>query len=522
MHRNSGAPHPATYDDVLLSLKAWFPSRSDKECGLLCDTATDVLILFNDAKARKAVAEALGGPVGKQLKSIPTDDILAPLLGVPLAALRASRRTGSFDHFMYLGRTAGRRPWDRTAFHVDWHVPGNYAVSRFGPPENPVLTVSLNIPDIPSGQELDLIAVIDRFFHRAASAGAFFASGHLYPLHRRPWCGGHLESHEPPQLGEAARQRIWAELGTQRQVYLPDVRHMMLLTTAHLKKLGGRSQFVKEIKAFGRSDPAGYPPQARALIGESLYLWADEHLIGSDGGGMRIDSMAVNAPDRGAAWLLARFAQAGLLAEQAPSALDAMQAYDEVVKRRGDVREASATDGTAELEAREAAFAEYMRRMWLNPPTFIAPHAHDVSKAVRSGLTRSDRDNVTAFVIAKAADEPVGLWCPRSNFGEMLAPFYIGGPTKASALAVFDPGRHGFNAENGLGRRASAKTPDSIHCSRCGHDRFVVTAKFEYGEPEDDANQEQPRPHDLFTWFWLEAKCASCKHKGEIASVECA
>lgn len=516
----------------MLHVVAWFEHGTTVECDFVCETATDLLVTFNDREARKALSETMGRPEAEPLLEIP-NDALAMLLQVPLESLRAARRTGCMDSNVHVGRTVGRRPSDRTSFLLSWFPSRHYHVHPEGYLEDPHLSVSISLSDMPRGHD-GARGFVERLFRRAAKSGeCWYAGARLYPSHHRNWGGGYVELHEPPDLSEVVNQRLWAAMLDRRRAFVPGIRHAQLLSRVHLEALGGRDAFLKSIREFAALDLPLHPPKGVVMANGMACVWADDQVLRSEPDDIRIDSMAVVGPDEGAAWLACRFAQAGLFVLQANDALDALSSshkrkMSSIEQSRSQVASTPRDGLVAELEAREKKFDEFMQRLWASPPRFIASVAHPVGNAQRSALGRSrggHGENMTAFRVSRTSDdEPVGLWGPISSRGEFWYPYFIGGPTVATALAVFDPNRVGFDAENGLReRRSPRKTPDAYHCVRCGHDRFHVTVMFEYGEPEEDEPQAmRDRPEDFFSWFILNANCAGCKHRTEVASVECA
>ncbi|MEZ6233246.1 MAG: hypothetical protein R3B68_03555 [Phycisphaerales bacterium] len=516
-------------DRVNLILTAWFAARGKHECPLVSDTAEDLLVLANDRKARALLAESMGRPLDEPLRRIPTDDVLAPLLQLPLDRLRKARATGLLDAYVSLGRTAGRRPMSRTSAFFEWYSPYPIPSDPSGERDDARLHVQLTPADLPAEGARGIQAFADRFFRRAAQSGVCsYAEARLVPYHYRNWHrSGSIG--EPPELVEFSNADLRYALGPARREHVPTVRHISMLSKQHLARLGGREAFAKEIRAFRATDPPGGAPHAKVMPNGMILVSVERNLLEEIRDPWELESIAIDSGVRSATWLLTRYMQAGLLFAQAPNAMEAMARQDAAFRaelEKGRQKEAAELL-EAEIAQREADFAVFMQRMWDNPPTCVAHAAQPVTKAQRSALSGSHGShgqNMTAFRIARpGSKEPIGLWGPISSRGEFWYPYYLGGPTEQAALAVFDPSRHGFDGEHGNARRILRKTPDAYHCVRCGHDRFHVTTMFEYAEPEEATSpEEQARPQDFFTWFVLIAACAGCKHRSEVGSVECA
>lgn len=514
-------------EHIVLVLKAYFAGRTRHECKVVCETAEDVLVLTNDRKARLLLGETMGRAVDTPLTEIPTDDVLAAMLEIPLARVREGRKTGRLDGFVFMGRTAGRWPRARTSAYLDWMVPWPTRTDPLGKWDDPCLTVELSLVDLPEAAGLLLPAMVDRFFARAAGTGACtYAEAEVLPLRFGRGSGSDLIALS--DLSERAVDVLWGALRDDRHGYLPGVRPASLLSKRHLAKLGGRGAFLKELRTFSATDPPGCTPMAKPLANGMLLVCPDDGVLEHPEDRYSFGMVESNV---GPAWLLVRYAQAGLLIVQAPDAMRALEREWTATRTDLDAsriaREAGAPAAAQEIAARQAAFEEFMARMWQSPPAFIASVAHPVPKAERSAIGRSRGGhgaNLTAFRIARTKGlEPVGLWGPISSRGEFWYPYFIGGPSAKTALAVFDPSKHGFDGEHGAGRRILRKTPDAYHCVRCGHDRFHITTMFEYSEPEEITDpEERARAQDFFTWFWLIARCAGCKHRAEVGSAECA
>ena len=125
--------------------------------------------------------------------------------------------------------------------------------------------------------------------------------------------------------------------------------------------------------------------------------------------------------------------------------------------------------------------------------------------------------------------------CDRLRVRSVLVPhYYLKNPVAYGPVALrcvacdrericFDPTRHGYDAEiDHFPPTGPYEGEIADHrCLACGTNSFLLTACLEYFKP---AAAEPARPHeeDMFAYFTLVGKCASCSTQTTMADVECA
>jgi hypothetical protein len=88
---------------------------------------------------------------------------------------------------------------------------------------------------------------------------------------------------------------------------------------------------------------------------------------------------------------------------------------------------------------------------------------------------------------------------------------------------VFDSDIHGYHGE----MRSSAKlrgtgAPNAFECGKCGHDRFCVTAQFDYWDACDDLLDDEPDvpAQDYFNNIVVLGACEKCEHVNRILDMD--
>jgi hypothetical protein len=108
-----------------------------------------------------------------------------------------------------------------------------------------------------------------------------------------------------------------------------------------------------------------------------------------------------------------------------------------------------------------------------------------------------------------------------------LAPLALQCATCNKITEIFDPDRHGYDAEvsgdsaatGGSGQR------QTFRCSACGHSTGEPIASFAFNDPEGFKilpSQLAGREQDTFDFFALELRCAACGKIDHVVDYECA
>lgn len=135
-------------------------------------------------------------------------------------------------------------------------------------------------------------------------------------------------------------------------------------------------------------------------------------------------------------------------------------------------------------------------------------------------LGKSDKNKLSALPIygLRTPDEPL-----------LASPIRIGSTNSDRAIFSFDSHVDGYDAEiaamdRKLPREAKPRRLKQLVCPDCQGRLFHARAAFEY--PLDEELKDDPacwsHRQDFFTWFWLEAQCATCPWRALVADIECA
>ncbi len=96
----------------------------------------------------------------------------------------------------------------------------------------------------------------------------------------------------------------------------------------------------------------------------------------------------------------------------------------------------------------------------------------------------------------------------------------------SSTTLAFDAEKHGYDVELGHGCYTISGIGDEARCgcSCCGSTEFHVFTRFEYSDDlfTDNFAEFADRLQDLFDWFTLVGRCASCNELWDLANFECA
>lgn len=89
---------------------------------------------------------------------------------------------------------------------------------------------------------------------------------------------------------------------------------------------------------------------------------------------------------------------------------------------------------------------------------------------------------------------------------------------------VFDPLKHGYDGEVGNNHGMELRPSSPSRCPRCKLGPLHLAAGFQYCGETDILEEEKLdiKPEDLFGWFALGGRCASCGESNILADQECA
>ncbi len=115
-------------------------------------------------------------------------------------------------------------------------------------------------------------------------------------------------------------------------------------------------------------------------------------------------------------------------------------------------------------------------------------------------------------------------WKPGTKI--FAAPFAVHCAACNRTVELFDPHKHGNDAEAGFGCGITGEgSPISYTCSQCGEAIFELAVGLEYGYDDEDFKYDptlRDQVQDYFGWFILYGKCCKCGHFGIISDYECA
>lgn len=160
-----------------------------------------------------------------------------------------------------------------------------------------------------------------------------------------------------------------------------------------------------------------------------------------------------------------------------------------------------------------------IKYMEQHPPRCIKEHSVASSEELRHFIQKNYGDHTTVF--------SVRCNCGQSNFQVVLTDDF--GPVTVickncnSHWELFDPSIHGFDGE--LGNNKGIERPGNKSCfCECGSGVFALTCGFQYSGETDILEEEEIviAPEDLYGWFVLVGKCASCREIKVLLDWECA
>ena len=160
-----------------------------------------------------------------------------------------------------------------------------------------------------------------------------------------------------------------------------------------------------------------------------------------------------------------------------------------------------------------------MKYMEEHPPRCLRGHSMVASDELRNFIQKDYGRHTTVFSLRCS--------CGQSDF-ESSVPDGFGPVTVVckncnSDWVLFDPAIHGYDGE--LGHNSGMETAGSKRCScECGCGVFSLTCGFQYSGETEILEEEEIdiAPEDLYGWFVLVGKCASCKQAKLLLDWECA
>ncbi len=424
---------------------------------------------------------------------------------------RLSSLGGDFAS-LFFDRQLGRKDTRRTALLLDWF--GGRA-----PDSEHTLVLSLSIPDFLGHSGDSLMALTRRFFDLAAATGlCTYGLGDI--ADESESAEGSYYAFGPYQGGRSRFQRnleaeLWGAAKARRRNFVRGVFWANFLSPYHMERLGGLAALA-EFRAlvaaarspeFGAGEAIEYPDGSALIILYPIneFIFMIERFPWFQG-----DVML-----REARWLAIKLAQARL-----PIWFD-----EEGIPRATDG--AGYTPPAAPPPPTDEEIAAYMAHMWANPPRCVAAVALRPTEKQIATLQLGEGRYTTMFHIAPRAEHaPLQVWgAPASNDNSGLAsPILAGAPIRSLAPFVFDARTDGYNGEFGLTLNGSSKKRSrSFTCPKCNHDHFHLTALFQYSGNNEELTDPAliARRQDFFSGFTLRGRCAQCRRKVEIASVEC-
>jgi len=92
-----------------------------------------------------------------------------------------------------------------------------------------------------------------------------------------------------------------------------------------------------------------------------------------------------------------------------------------------------------------------------------------------------------------------------------------------SESCVFDRDIHGYHGEmDSSAKLRGSGAPREFVCGKCGHDRFHVTAQFDYWDACDELLDDEPHlpTQDYFCNIIFFGGCAKCRHVSGILDMD--
>lgn len=139
---------------------------------------------------------------------------------------------------------------------------------------------------------------------------------------------------------------------------------------------------------------------------------------------------------------------------------------------------------------------------------------------------------VTAFVLgpktlgddaAQVLGYPLGDYNPScKDDPDFISPLTLHW-SDGTESCVFDSEIHGYHGEmDSSAKLRGVGAPRAFACGKCGHDRFRVTAQFDYWDACDDLLDDEPDlpAQDYFCNIMIFGACASCGHVNRILDMD--
>jgi hypothetical protein len=318
---------------------------------------------------------------------------------------------------------------------------------------------------------------------------------------------------------------------------VPGVRWITFLTAEQLRRLGGFQRLrtsATELAAIGVLHLANTKysehPVERIHIeplgdGAAVFLAPIDLTLN---GMWFLDGNCTTEMEMGGLanymWLTSHLRAAGLLYTIPDDWLERyrraqLEAQSQVLEQE---KEASARDA-------DAAKRKTRKPKWsvpielLPPPRCVTgaakldpkpPRIKEMNESARCYRLGETDDVLSVYGVT--ADEPTRL----------KSPILVGSLNPKRAELHFDARIHGWDGEFSEPvpeKSLSQRRLTQLICPKCQGRLFDTWAAFEPTEEEELPEEGgSPPAQDLFTWFWLVARCAACKWSAVVADVECA
>lgn len=307
---------------------------------------------------------------------------------------------------------------------------------------------------------------------------------------------------------------------------IPNPHWLTVLTPDQLAALGGgealmsRAQAAGEAWAHTNEVPSGTKISPIARIeplpkGAAAVVLIDTH----DAILWRAEVFDGPLSEPPMLWFTQELAKAGLLAASRHDR------FDRYVAR---TRERVTTSDPHPVRARRiSATARRKHNEYLqsHPPRCIQSSGE---YTVAFPLKQRFADNAICFQL-----KPSNLARGMPIYGAVIAeknavlgsPLLVGALTRDRAVLAFDDRIHGFDGEQNEAAPERARLLGALkqlQCPKCAARLFEAWAIFETLNADPDEWPKPDHPEDYFTWFWLVARCASCKWSKTVADIECA
>lgn len=302
-------------------------------------------------------------------------------------------------------------------------------------------------------------------------------------------------------------------------------RLMTLLTTPQLERLGGLDSLVARAKSAGLRICCEKPPYCTIGMRHPEIVFgalpAGAWLAVKDLQTLSFSLAHGGGPDCPSSmlWLFDELRQADLLVATGPPLFPAHR--DLECRRLAEYeRHSSVRPRSESRKDDQASRLAYLRS---HPPRCVRTRAVLETKPP-AGLSA---EAICFRLDPQALSKALTIY-GRATRGEGMlgSPVLVGSLEVDRAALYFDSRIHGFDGENSPPAPEKARPIGRLKqlvCPKCGGRLFHVWAAF---EPDDEGQgtpvSGRPRPEDLFTWFWLHAKCAACRWRDTVTDVECA